>query len=110
MAQEYNSDLNAFITAAANPSNQADLSVNKAKKNQDKEVKKQTDKVKDNRIAPGGGAAYSDSSKNVKDAEYEQSKLSALTQMAPIAYNLGMGLFGKKDEITLSKLDPITFK
>ena len=30
--------------------------------------------------------------------------------MAPIAYNLGMGLFGKKDEITLSKLDPITLQ
>ena len=46
----------------------------------------------------------------IEKLEYEQSRLSALTQMAPIAYNLGMGLFGKKDEITLSKLDPITLQ
>ena len=118
MAQEYNSDPNAFITAMANPSNQADLSnvkldpktekiVNIAKKNQDEEVKTQTKKVVDTQKELKKDP---DNVKKIEKLEYEQSRLSALTQTAPIAYNLGMGLFGKKDEITLSKLDPITLQ
>ena len=62
--------------------------------------------VKDNRIAPGGGAAYSAPSKNVKDAEYQESLGTAAGKMLPIAYNLGMGLFGKTGDIDLSRLDP----
>ena len=118
MAQEYNSDPNAFITAMANPLNQADLSnvkldsktqtiFDKAEENKNKEIEKQEKKVKK---VEGELKNNSNDVKKIEKLKYEQSKLSALTQMAPIAYNLGMGLFGKKDEITLSKLDPITLQ
>ena len=114
----FGTEPNAFVRAMGDPRNQADLSnvkldsktnkiINKAEDNKDKQIAEQqkiVDKEKEKLDL--------DKSNSAKQEKlvYEQSKLSAMMQMAPIAMNLGMGLLGKKDKINLSRLNPITLQ
>ena len=100
-------DVTGDISTEGKLDSKTNKTIEKAENNKDEQITKQKEQIA--KLKKELNLDKSNVEKQEK-LEYEQSRLSALTQMAPIAYNLGMGLFGKKDEITLSKLDPITLQ